>query len=541
MVNGRRFRKIVFCGILLMALLVCFARVDGLQESIAWAENAEMPELRVEAVAEPDVLIAPGEVTLSFALTNASEHPLDNVSLTSADGMNTQSLGTLEPEETRTLEILHSVSDAELDTGAVTYVATCHAGGNLYSYPVEAAINKKNVPPEIEFTRRFSNAFVAAESSVAVVYEVRNVGEVDVLALTLTDPLGGFSSQLESLEAGESRTFLQRVSLTEDTVSAPVLEYATDAGHENVYTTRLDEMMVRIAYSLLDLDFSAERSPFETSTADVVLELNNNGNVAYRNVTIYDDVYGGVIADAIEIPAGSEPVICTHTYPLRGTEEYRWRVTGETEAGERVDFITDTLSLSADEPDIPARLTLSARASMTNISRKGFVSFILQVANEGGDHAAHVQLSEETRGDIRELAVVPAGEPMVLQVKYPVYEDSEFVFSATYTDAEGIQHKIVADPVFVEISAGGTRPEPLESEKGLFGGVSVQVGNSSLFMVLLIGSIVILIVLTVILLVTSRRAKKARRERAAARKQRIKEEMGKTNRFRPVKRTAKKK
>ena len=537
---GGFFRTNAFRRILLTVMLLCCAQTAMLSVPAAWAEATEMPELRAEVAAEPDVLISPGEISLTFVLTNASESAMDNVSLTSADGMNTQNLGSLEPGGVHTLEVRHVVSDSELDMGAVMYVATCHADGNLYSYPLEAVINRKIVPPEIEFTRQFSNAYVAAEGSVAVLYEVRNVGEVDILSLTLTDPLGGFSTQAESLEAGESQTFLQRISLAEDTVSAPVLEYAIDAEHENVYTTRLDEAVVRIAYSLLDLDFSAECSPFESSAADVVLELNNNGNVAYRNVTIYDDVYGGVIADSLEIPAGGEPVICTHTYPLRGTEEYRWRVTGETEAGERVDFITDTLELTAAEPDAPARLALSAQASMTNISRKGYVDFTLNVVNEGGDHAAHVQLSEETRGEIRELAVVPAGEPIALQVRYPVYEDSEFAFSAMYTDSDGIQHKIVADPVSVEISAGGQRPEPLESDRGLFSGVSVQVGNSSLFMVLLIGSIIILIVLTIILLVTSRRAKKARRERAAARRQRLKEEMGKTNRFKPVKRTSKK-
>ena len=45
----------------------------------------------------------------------------------------------------------------------------------------------------------------------------------------------------------------------------------------------------------------------------------------------------------------------------------------------------------------------------------------------------------------------------------------------------------------------------------------------------------------IVLLVTSRKARKARKERAAVRKQRMKEEMGKTNRFVPVRHSRKRK
>ena len=74
----------------------------------------------------------------------------------------------------------------------------------------------------------------------------------------------------------------------------------------------------------------------------------------------------------------------------------------------------------------------------------------------------------------------------------------------------------------------------------MFGGASMHMGNSPLFLVLLIGSIVVLITLIVVLLITSRRAHMRRKERTAARKQRVREEMGKTNRFKPIRRNPKK-
>jgi hypothetical protein len=83
------------------------------------------------------------------------------------------------------------------------------------------------------------------------------------------------------------------------------------------------------------------------STADAVLILTNNGNVDYTGVTVLDDVYGGVIADALTLPSGGAPVEVSHTYPLRGEGDYRWRVTGLSGAGEAVDLRTETLTLSA--------------------------------------------------------------------------------------------------------------------------------------------------------------------------------------------------
>ena len=186
-------------------------------------------------------------------------------------------------------------------------------------------------------------------------------------------------------------------------------------------------------------------------------------------------------------------------------------------------------------------LALEASASLPHIRHSGYVTFTLEISNAGDGMASNVVLSEASLGELGELAVVPAGEPTRYTVRLEVGESTDYLFSATYTGADDETRVATADAVSVIVGAGGEDPEPEEPDAALAEGAPMQMGNSSLFLVLLIGSCVVLVVLVVVLLVTSRKARKARKERAAVRKQRMKEEMGKTNRFVPVRHSRKRK
>ena len=116
-----------------------------------------------------------------------------------------------------------------------------------------------------------------------------------------------------------------------------------------------------------------------------------------------------------------------------------------------------------------------------------------------------------------------------------VEENAELVFSVEYADADGETRTASSAPVAIRIARGGVRPASATDAEP-FGGQSVKPRGSSMYLIMLIAAGVLLIVLVVALLFSSRRARKARRQRRAQLKQRQKEELGKTNRFTPVKR-----
>ena len=271
------------------------------------------------------------------------------------------------------------------------------------------------------------------------------------------------------------------------------------------------------------------QTAFDDGTADAILILTNTGNVNYTGVTVLDDVYGGVIADGLTLPSGASPVEVPHTYPVRGEGEYRWRVTGMSDAGETLDLRTETLTLSNLPEDPAVVIDLQVAARTPRINRAGQVTFDATIANVGNVMARDALLYEVNRGEIRRLAVLPLGEPSQVTAGFEVDEDTEFVFCLNYIDADGHQRTVSTDPVSVVIAPDGETPERVSRAGMDLEGGSVKLGGSTTtFIVLLVIAGAALIVMVTILAAASVRARAEKRQRLAAEKQRVKAEMGRT-------------
>jgi len=522
----------------LMALALCLSCGAILSPLFAVSARAEKqsPELEIAVTASPHEFISPSETTLTFSLTNSGDSLLEGVCLTSPDGLLVEPIGDMAAGATQTYTRTHSLTQAELDAGSIEYIITCVSGSDHFSFPVSAPVERTFADPEVEFQRQVSSRFCADEDSVTVIYRLRNAGNVPVTAISVTDPLGAFDGRLESLDVGKTKVFVQRVSVAEAADSVPTLTYSAQTDSD-VYTVSLDPLTVEPARSMLDATLIAGRSMFASDTAEVILQLANGGNVDYLDVAVYDDVYGGLIADCITLPVGGEPVEIARSYPLRGDSSYRWRVTGRTAAGEQIDLITNTETIPDDTAGGNPLLTVSASTTMPRISRGGFVPVRLEISNIGEVMASAVRVVEENAGEICELAVIPTGDPIAREIQCEIRESSTLLFSCVYEDSFGRERIASAEPIEITIGRGGQPPLSSEKRSLLFGGMATQMPNSGLFMGLLIGSCIVLVSLIVVLVITSRRA----RLRRKAKKQRIKAEMGKTNRFKPVRVREKKK
>ena len=263
------------------------------------------------------------------------------------------------------------------------------------------------------------------------------------------------------------------------------------------------------------------------------LRLSNVGNTDYPSLTVYDDVYGGIIADAISLPAGGETVEITHSYPIRENERYCWRVEGVSSAG-------TAFSRRSNEAEVPkadageVRLKLTAEPKMAKISRRGYVPVTLTLTNDGSGLATKVRLSEETLGGLTELAVVAGGEPTVYTVRVKVSETTTYRFRAEYLDENGRRHTASAAEVEIAIGAGGERPEGEMPSEPLAAPMVQRTKSSDLYLWLLAGACAVLLALSVGLMVSSRRARRAKKERAAARRQRVRENLNRPRRREPT-------
>ncbi len=520
-----------------MALVLCFssgANSSPLFAVPAYAEEGA-PELHITASAAPEEFIVPGDAVLTFELVNASGNAMEAVSLTA--GSLLEPIGDIAAGASQTYTRTHALTVTELASGRIDYTVTCMVDGEQYSYPVSIPIRRGVADPRVEFLRQVSNRSVSDGGSVTLMYTLRNVGNVPVTAISIADPLGGFDGRLDSLAVGASKVFLHHVSLSEDAVSAPILTYAADGG--NVYTSTLDELPIQLAHGMLDATLAAGRSMFSADTAEVSLQLVNRGNLDYLDVAVYDDVYGGVIADSIRMPAGGEPVEVLRSYPLRQDSDYRWRVTGRTSAGDVIDFVTNTASVQLESVPGDPLLTVRASAGMTRISRRGYVPIRLELTNVGAALATHVRISEAASGEICELAVIPTGDPTVYEFDHLVSQDTTLIFTASYADRQGLERIASAAPIEITIGAGGEMPHGAGNSSMLFGGIATQMQNTPLFVALLAGCCLVLVALVVALVITSRRARAQRKSRAAAIRQRKKEDMARTAPFKPIRKKIK--
>lgn len=516
--NGIFFLMIALCIMSAVFLINGETRQFVIPSAIAEDENG-MILLDIKVTAQPDALVEPADVTLTFTITNESDTDAQNLYLSSLDGLLTEPLGRIAAGESRTFVRLHSVSQSELDGGEIVYVVSHNdpiRDDGKVNYTVRAAISRSDANPQAEFTRRFSSKTAAVGDTVTITYCIRNTGNVVLDSLRVRDELGDFTGRIDRLEVGENRTLVSRVTITESSVSSASLSYGVEAYEDEARSIALEDVPIEIVEPDLESRFSVGYSAFSTNTADVVLILANKGDAAYRDIRVIDDVYGGVIADGVDIPVGSAPVEISASCPIRGEASFRWRVCGVSETGETMEFTTETLTLEARVSENPASITAWVEALTPKIRRAGEVALRIYIENAGDADITDITLSEGTLGEVKEFAVIPAGGFIDREITLDVRQDSEFLFSISFTDAEGWRRTLECLPVTVEITPDGVLPLGQKPSFIEFNGASVKIGGSSLFAVLLIGGAAVLAALIVMLLIASRRASIEKQLRMAA-------------------------
>ena len=527
----KRLNRLRALMLALCLLAAAFLPMEGVQRFAAPAAQAEesVQLLRISLLAQPDSLVEPGDVTLILGIENTSGVLAENVYLSSSDGLLSEPIGQIEAGQTISLNRPHSVSQAELDAGAITYIISHddpNEAGHKVNYTIQTPIAQSELNPEVEFTRQFSSRYVAPGGTVTIVYNIFNSGNVALNSLRVQDSLGDFTGGIEHLDVGESRTLISRVTLDEADTSVATLTYDVEAMDRESFSRTLDEAPIRIAYAQIDASISVSYSPFSTDTAEVVLLLSNLGNVDYTNIRITDDIYGGVVADNIILPSGSaDPISISAAYPVRNDEGFRWRITGNSESGEKIDMITETTYLVPHEPVYPSEVTMQAQVLTPAIRMAGKVPVRIRIENHGDADITNIILNETRLGTIHNFAVLPAGDYIERDFSLPVSESTDFNFIVRYTSVHGEDRGVIAAPARVEISSDGVLPEGVEEEAFFeFSGNSFKIGGSSTFAVLLIVGSVLLLALIITLLVLSHRAKMEKKLRMAAERHRKKSE-----------------
>ena len=529
---------------LLAALALAFLCAGGFAMPSARAEGAEptQPPLRhvldIRFSVSPAALVEPGAVTLTFTIANTSEYDAENVYISSSDGLRTEPLGQIEAGDSRTFSRAHDVTEAELEAGRITYIFS-HDGvagdPDTVNYTVDCPIERAIARGEVEFTRQFSAAYARPGDVVTITYRVRNAGNVPIENIRVDDAPGEYSGRADRLDVGETRLFTSRVSVEDVTTSAPRLRYTVPAEGGGEREVTLSEARILLADEQLTATLALDRETARVGeTVTATLTVMSLGNVSFYDLAVYDERFGGLVADSLEMEPGTQTLTIPLQYPVRGDATYQLRVRALSSSGAIIETLTEPVSLRALPAESGADISIYAEAVYPQIAAAGDVPVDVYILNEGGESARDAVLSELSTGtQLRAFDFLAARFTTHRRVYVPVSQTGELTFSVRYVNAAGVACTVESPPVLVEIARGGQRLDQIE-ESAPYSGQSVKISENPTFLFMLGGAALLLIALAVALLITSRKQRRQRREKLEKQRRQRQEELGKTNRFTPV-------
>ncbi|MBQ6594768.1 MAG: hypothetical protein IJH78_03805 [Clostridia bacterium] len=486
----------------------------------------------ISVEAEPDTFTGPGELTLTYSITNASRKVLENIRLISLDGEIAESAGDLARDKSMSFSHIHMLTQDELNSGEVVYTLSCTYEGVQYSYPVHAQVFLTAEGPHLELRRILTCPYAAAGQPVTIAYQLRNTGGTDAADIILRDRLGDFLVNLDRLAPNDNYTTAQQIILTEDAVSRVTLSYQDTNSKPQLFSLELEPAEIHIAETSLTASLSASRSMEDPELTEVVLTLMNEGDLAYTGLSIDDDIQGLAIAQNVEVPAG-EMVHFSRNYIMRGDSDYRWRISGFTPTGLPLVLTTDTATIYQASDAGNIALSLIAETASEHISRKGYIEVILKARNDGTAIAKNVVIAEDTDGAVYTLAAVPPGEPTVHTFLTEIAEDRVIRYSAAYEGTDGEHVTVYSNPLNITIGRGGTQPARYPNNRSQLNGLTDRFHSSPLLLIALIASVVLLVVLLLILIITTYRRRFHRRVRREATRQ-LRETAARTGRIKAL-------
>lgn len=311
--------------------------------------------------------------------------------------------------------------------------------------------------PEVRFYRDFSSRYAEYGDTVTLSYTVKNNGSLPIEGIIVSDQLLGEIGRVERLEPGERKVLSARIQMSETCVSEPNIVYECEGER---YSEGRSGESIYLANVELRVELDADKT--NVSPGEVVtlrLKLINDGSVNLYGLRAEEPVLGEMGSLVNSLAPGEEYAV-TRTVQMKSTGTFQFKVSGSSDTGSVLSVQSNEMSVLVTPVAAQIRLTLSAEADKIRLEEPGEVSFSLKVVNECALELRNVRLSEETRGEIRNLMFVPSGEmPAITQV-YEVQESGTYRFQAQVTDSVGDELTVYSEPI--EITVLETTPEPTD-------------------------------------------------------------------------------
>ncbi len=368
------------------------------------------PAVEIVKTADPSAVIAGGEVTYTFVVTNTGDVPLFDLTVTDDKLGLIDTIATLDVGESVTL-----TATTTLDV-TTTNVATVVGYDELEHEVTDS--DDATVPvynPSISIVKTVSADTVLSGETVTYTYLVTNTGDIALSGVSVDDDILGFIGGVPLLEPGQSTT------LTKDAIIlADVTNVGTAVGYygeieSDFYgsVTDDDDAAVDVIAPLIDVTKVADQEIVDPGgSVTYTYVVTNIGDVDLFNVTLTDDKLG-VVGTLESLVMGEEQTFTSTTTLSTDTTNTVVAVGYDRLEHEVTDEATEFVAVNAPFQD----WAFDKSADKTEAKEGDIVTYTLTYRVIGGNAPFTDPIPMEDDFDERYVTPVDVGDGEVVDGK----------------------------------------------------------------------------------------------------------------------------
>ncbi|SHF89982.1 conserved repeat domain-containing protein/gliding motility-associated C-terminal domain-containing protein [Mariniphaga anaerophila] len=316
---------------------------DSATETISGSQN---PALTVSKAAAPTTYNAVGQqITYTIGVENTGNVTVSNISVTDPlTGLST-TIASLSPGAKQTYSENYNITQADLNLGSVSNTASA-AGFSPQSGDVSASDELTILAvqqPALQVTKDASlESYSSPGESVVYDIPVKNIGNVTVTDILLTDPLVELSTQISTLAPGESKTFTEAYSVSQlDLDNGNLTNTATASGLSpgaEAVDADGEKTIPAVQNPALAVVKKATPATFANINSEIsyTIEVENAGNVTLSEIAINDALIS--LTESMGTLVPGQKATYTKSYFVKSADYA---------AGS----VTNTVTVSAKAPD----------------------------------------------------------------------------------------------------------------------------------------------------------------------------------------------
>ncbi|MGN0794772.1 MAG: hypothetical protein ACI4MG_09920 [Aristaeellaceae bacterium] len=429
-------------------ILICLSMVLVLTAFLCGAALAENNQLSVAMSLSKDRFTGPQEVTVTITVTNNSSTDMPGpVGLYDPNGNPLEAFGTprLAAGESKSWQGTWMVTEEQLTLGRITYGISYYVEDNAgvliqKQSTFSSSIVRAGETPELRITRTISPTTARNGQKVYVIYEITNVGGVDVSNVVIKESsaISATNAKIAQIKAGEKASHTFTVTMNKKNLSSNAT--ITYEANGKSYSEKVDEATIKYGDVQLKATLKADKKGGNAGeTVKLTLTLENTGKKAIQNVSVTDPLLGQVFS-GLTVEAGKslkqeKELTITQSCDLLFT------VSGSTAAGDTVETATEIVSIIAVDPSSEVALAVNATVDTNTIytdsvNRDGVVTFTVTVTNTGSVEAKNVTVTA-SGVTMASYDSIPAGKAVTFKRDALISTAGKYRFDASTANQLG--------------------------------------------------------------------------------------------------------